>query len=49
MANIYFYRHRERLDNNEITAKEAIELAQHEVPVKWRNVVIEMFEVLNSI
>ena len=47
MANIYFRRHKERIDNNEITVAEAIELAQTEVPVKWRAAVIEMLEALN--
>lgn len=40
-------RYKERIDNNEITVEEAIELAQHEVSVKWRSAVIEMLEALN--
>lgn len=49
MAKIYYRRYKERIDNGEITVEEAIELAQHEVPTKWRNAVIEMLEALNSI
>lgn len=47
MAKIYFRRYKERIDNGEITVSEAIELAQIEVPIKWRSAVIEMLEALN--
>lgn len=47
MAKIYFRRYKERIDNSEITVAEAIELAQTEVPIKWRAAVIEMLEALN--
>lgn len=46
MAKIYFRRYKERIDNGEITVAEAIELAQTEVPAKWRSAVIKMLESL---
>ena len=47
MAKIYFNRYKKRIDNEEITVEEAIELAEAEVPVKWRAAVVEMLEELN--
>ena len=44
MAKIYFRRYKERIDAGEITVAEAIELAETEVPTKWRAAVIEMLE-----
>lgn len=49
MAKIYFRRYKERIDNGEITVAEAVELAQTEVPTKWRATVIEMLEALEVI
>ena len=44
MAEIYFRRYKERIDNGELTVAEAIALAQTEVPEKWRAAVIELLE-----
>ena len=44
MAKIYYRRYKERVNAGEITLDEAIELAQVEVPVKWRNAVIALLE-----
>ena len=48
MAKIYFNRYKKRIDNEEITVEEAIELAEVEVPMKWRDAVVEMLEELNA-
>ena len=44
MAKIYYRRYKERIDNGEITIDQAIELAQTEVPGKWREAVIALLE-----
>lgn len=49
MAKIYYRRYKERIDNGEITVAEAIELAQVEVPAKWRAAVVELLEALNNV
>lgn len=46
MAKIYFDRYKKRIDNCEITVQEAIELAQTEVPTRWRADVVSMLEGL---
>lgn len=46
MAKIYYDRYKKRIDNGEITVQEAIELAQAEVPTRWRADVISMLEAL---
>ena len=46
MAKIYFRRYKQRIDNGEITVAEAIELAEEEVPAKWKAAVIDMLEAL---
>ena len=48
MAKIYFRRYKERIDRGEITVNEAIELAEQEVPERWRAAVIELLEELNA-
>jgi len=48
MAKIYFRRYKSRIDEGEITVAEAIELAEMEVPEKWRAAVIELLEELND-
>lgn len=48
MAKIYFRRYKERIDNGELTAAEAIELARVEVPEKWRAAVIELLEEVSA-
>ena len=48
MARIYYRRYKERIDNGEITAAQAIELAGTEVPDRWRAAVIEMLEALKT-
>lgn len=47
MAKIYFDRYKKRIDNDEITVQEAIDLAQTEVPTRWRADVVSMLEALN--
>ena len=42
MAKIYYRRYKERISAGEITTEQAIELAETEVPVKWRQAVIDM-------
>ena len=42
MARIYFRRYVERIEAGEITLTQAVELAQTEVPAKWRAQVIEL-------
>ena len=44
MARIYYRRYRERIDRGEITVDQAIELAQTEVPIKWRAEVAALLE-----
>ena len=44
MAKIYYRRYKERIDRNEITVEQAIELAQIEVPIKWRAEVAALLE-----
>lgn len=44
MAKIYYRRYKERIDSGEITVEEAIELAETEVPEKWRQAVIDLLE-----
>lgn len=44
MAKIYFRRYMARVDAEEITLDEAIELAQEEVPTLWRAAVVAMLE-----
>lgn len=44
MAKIYYRRYKARIDAREITVKEAIALAEEEVPEKWREAVIELLE-----
>ena len=46
MAKIYYNRYKKRIDNGEITVAEAIELAETEVPERWREAVIELLEEL---
>ena len=46
MAKIYFDRYKKRIDNGEITVQEAIDLAQIEVPTRWRADVVSMLEGL---
>lgn len=46
MAKIYFDRYKKRIDNGEITVQEAIDLAQNEVPTRWRADVVSMLEGL---
>lgn len=46
MAKIYFDLYVKRIDKGEITASEAIIMAQTEVPTRWRTDVIEMLEEL---
>lgn len=46
MAKIYFDRYKKRIDNGEITVREAIDLAQTDVPTRWRADVISMLEGL---
>ena len=48
MAKIYFRRYKERIDRGEINVNEAIELAEQEVPERWRAAVIELLEELNA-
>lgn len=47
MAKIYFDRYKKRIDNDEITVQEAIDLAQTEVPTRWRSDVVSMLKALN--
>ena len=42
MAKIYYNRYMARVSAGEITLAEAIELAQTEVPPRWRGAVVEM-------
>lgn len=44
MAKIYYRLYKKRIDENEITLEEAIELAKTEVPARWRNAVVELLE-----
>ena len=46
MAKIYYDRYKKRIDNDEITVQEAIDLAQTEVPTRWRADVVSMLEAL---
>ena len=46
MAKIYYDRYKKRIDNGEITVQEAIEIAQAEVPARWRTDVVSMLEAL---
>ena len=48
MAKIYFRRYKERIDSGEITVEQAINLAESEVPIKWRFAVVEMLQELNN-
>lgn len=48
MAKIYFRRYKQRIDSGEITVAEAIELAETEVPKKWRAEVIDMLQELET-
>lgn len=44
MAKIYYRRYKERIEAGEITLEQAIELAQTEVPERWREAVIALLE-----
>lgn len=44
MAKIYYRQYKRRIEKNEITLDEAIELAKTEVPQRWRDEVIELLE-----
>lgn len=44
MAKVYFNKYKRMIENGEITVEEAIELAETEVPEKWRSAVVEMLE-----
>ena len=46
MAKVYYENYRSRIDAEEITVEEAIELAREEVPDRfgWRAAVIAMLE-----
>lgn len=46
MAKIYYRRYKERIDAGEITTDQAVELAETEVPERWRAAVIEMLSAL---
>lgn len=46
MAKIYFRKYKARIDAGEITVEEAIELANTEVPERWRAAVVELLEEL---
>lgn len=46
MVKIYYDRYKKRIDNGEITVQEAIDLAQTEVPTRWRADVVSMLEAL---
>lgn len=48
MAKIYFNKYKKRIDAGEITIEQAIELAETEVPEKWRDAVIELLEDLQE-
>lgn len=47
MAKIYFRKYKTRIDGGEITVEEAIELAEVEVPERWRSAVVELLEAMN--
>ena len=42
MAKIYFNKYSRMIDNGEITLEQAIALVNEEVPMKWRQQVIDM-------
>lgn len=44
MAKIYYRRYKARIDAGEITLQEAIQLANEEVPERWRAAVVAMLE-----
>lgn len=44
MAKIYYRQYIERVESKEITLDEAIELANVEVPLRWRAAVIALLE-----
>ena len=44
MAKIYFRRYMARVEAEEITIDEAIELAEQEVPNLWKSAVVAMLE-----
>lgn len=44
MAKVYFNKYMTRVRKGEITLDEAIALAETEVPVRWREAVIELLE-----
>lgn len=48
MAKIYFRRYAERIERGEITVEQAIGLAKTEVPVRWRDAVLEALKELHE-
>ena len=46
MAKIYYRKYNERIDAGEITTDQAAELAETEVPERWRAAVIEMLSAV---
>ena len=48
MAKIFYNRYKDRIDAGEITVEEAIELAETEVPERWRAAVIAALEKENE-
>ena len=44
MAKIYYRKYKARIDAGEITLAEAIELANEEVPERWRAAVVALLE-----
>jgi hypothetical protein len=44
MAKVYYRKYKARIDSGELTLEEAIALVNEEVPVRWRQTVIELLE-----
>lgn len=44
MAKVYYRKYKARIDSGELTLEEAIALVNEEVPVRWRQAVVELLE-----